>query len=96
MRTHNKALVTKIKKLKSNQKSKQACEDIEKLLEKIEETYHLKNHNQNLQLKLSRNDEENSSLKRVNQELLEQIKKLREDENCKKKSSKRYNMITHY
>ena len=42
LRNHNKTLVTKIKKLKSNQKPEQAHEDIEKKLEKIEKNYHLK------------------------------------------------------
>ena len=59
------------------------------MLEKIEENYRLKNHNQNLQLKLSRNDEENSSLKRVYQELLEHIKKLRDDEKSQKEKFKK-------
>ena len=59
------------------------------MLEKIEENYHLKNHNQNLQIKFSRNDEENSSLKRVNQELLEQIKKLREVEKVQEEKFKK-------
>ena len=59
------------------------------MLEKIEENYHLKNHNQNLQIKLSRNDEENSSLKRINQELLEHIKKLRKDKKSQEEKFKK-------
>ena len=47
LRNHSKTLVTKIKKLKNNRKTKHSNKDFEgKVLEKQEENHRLRNHNQ--------------------------------------------------
>ena len=80
-------------KKQRDQKLEQAnCDLIKKLIEKYEENYRLKNHNQSLveqikklknEKKLSEKDEETSCLRIFNQQLLAQIKSL-ENEITKK------------
>ena len=74
LRDHTQKLLLQIKKEKDKAQFNQ----------KLEEG------NWDLQKELSGKDKENSSLKRVNQELLEQIKKLKEDE---KSQEERFKMI---
>ena len=55
LRNHSKTLITKIKKLKHNNKREHFGEDLEgRKLEKLEENQCLKNHNQELENKIKK------------------------------------------
>ena len=62
------------------EKLQQQYDDSKKTKDKVQHNQQLEEENRDLQKELSCKDEESSSLKRVNQELLEQIKKLKETE----------------
>ena len=62
LRNHNKTLVTKIKKLKTSQKTEQSTKDIEaKLLDKHEENHCIKGHNEDLKEQLKKYEDDRKS-----------------------------------